>query len=232
MIAVQFLFVRCSENPDQQNQPETISHVKDTIANSTNFTDSKNKEKFEFVDYDNNGDYINFIVKRGDNMLNFVTDTIAYRSFCRGDIIEVSWKRDTINRANAESTEKVDWLMAAKKIKDGNVSVFRKKYQKEIKYTWAKEYEYSKDYLDQLYKLVEYYLANSKNDLVKHAIVNQSDLTYSIEQQKRNNKEFTVLGIATEAEHHTSMAQWLYYDSEQKKLYEYDLPNDKLIEFK
>ena len=232
-IVGQFLITSCNEKSNKQNQTDITANTKDTITNKTDLPNNEKKEEFEFVNYDDNGDYRQLNVKNGDNIRSFINEKSEDRSFCRGDIIELTWKSDTIRIAgDGEREENAESIILAKKIKDGNVSKFRKKYAKEIKYTWTKENEYSSDYLDQLYKMVEYYLANSKNDLINQDIANRSGLTYSVEQQKRDNKDYTVLGIATEFEHHTSIAQWLYYDNEQQKLYEYDLPNDKLIEFK
>ncbi|MDO7743050.1 MAG: hypothetical protein MUP99_04725, partial [Pedobacter sp.] len=79
--------------------------------------------------------------------------------------------------------------------------------------------------------IVEYYVANSQNELLKLQITNRNDLSYSIEAQTRADKEYTMIGIATEFEHKINVVQWLYFDSTSDLLYEYDLPNDQLKEF-
>jgi len=111
------------------------------------------------------------------------------------------------------------------------VSDFRKKYGKEIYYNYSGDFSYSQKYLDELYLKVEYYIANSKNELLKSIIANKNRLEYSVEQQQRNGKEYTVLGIGTVTEGRITKAQWLYYDAENNILYEYDLPNDELVVF-
>ncbi|MCI3938381.1 hypothetical protein MQX03_14355 [Chryseobacterium aahli] len=67
--------------------------------------------------------------------------------------------------------------------------------------------------------------------MVKLSLKDKIDLAYSVEKQTKDNKEYYVLGIYTESEHKISTFQWLYIDPENDKIYEYDLPNDKLIYF-
>lgn len=111
------------------------------------------------------------------------------------------------------------------------VSDFRKNYGKEIYYNYSGDFNYSQKYLEELYLKVEYYVANSKNELLKNIIANKDKLEYSVEQQQRDEKEYTVLGIGTVTEGRITKAQWLFYDAENNILYEYDLPNDELVVF-
>lgn len=111
------------------------------------------------------------------------------------------------------------------------VSDFRKNYGKEIYYNYSGDFNYTQTYLDELYLMAEYYIANSKNELLKSIIENKGRLEYSVEQQQRNDKEYTVLGIGTVTEGRINKTQWLFYDAENKVLYEYDLPNDELVVF-
>ncbi|UUV22779.1 hypothetical protein [Paenimyroides aestuarii] len=111
------------------------------------------------------------------------------------------------------------------------VSDFRNIYGKDIYYYYSGDFSYSQKYLDELYLIAEYYIANSKNQLLKNIIDSKYRLEYSIEQQQRNDKEYTVLGIGTVTEGRITKAQWLYYDAKDKILYEYDLPNDELVVF-
>lgn len=111
------------------------------------------------------------------------------------------------------------------------VSDFRENYGKEIYYNYSDDFNYKQSYLDELYLIAEYYIANSKNELLKGIIDYKGRLEYSVEQQQRNDKEYTVLGIGTVNEGRITKAQWLYYDAESKILYEYDLPNDELVVF-
>lgn len=111
------------------------------------------------------------------------------------------------------------------------VSDFRKNYGKEIYYHYSGDFNYTQAFLDELYLIAEYYIANSKNELLKSIIDNKDRLEYSVEQQQRDGKKYTVLGIGTINEGRITKAQWLFYDAENKILYEYDLPNDELVVF-
>lgn len=87
-----------------------------------------------------------------------------------------------------------------KNSQDSKVSDFRKNYGKEIYYNYSGDFNYTQSYLDELYLIAEYYIANSKNELLKNIIENKGRLEYSVEQQQRNDKEYTVLGIGTGTE--------------------------------
>jgi predicted rRNA methylase YqxC with S4 and FtsJ domains len=121
-------------------------------------------------------------------------------------------------------------LVNIKKIKDGKVSLFKKNYKKELNIIYEKEF--TKDGMDFIYKTIQYYLANTTNELVKTNLNNKNaNLLFMIEPDFERNKEFyTHIGIATSHENHTQVFQWLYLN-EDDELFEYDLPNDKLIKF-
>lgn len=116
-------------------------------------------------------------------------------------------------------------------VANDKVSIFWKNYGKEIYYNYSSAFNYTKEYLNELYLIAEYYIANSKNELLRTIILNKEKVEYSVEQQQRNGKEYTVLGVGTVSEGSVTKAQWLYYDAENKILYEYDLPNDELVVF-
>ena len=186
----------------------------------------------EFINFDGNGDYALFTVQKNKKLVSFYTDLADAKSFKRGDLLDVAWTIDTIFEAGeGERQEYAEWLVNAKKVKDGNVSLFRKKHSKPIKYYSEKD-EFTADFKDFLYDQVEFYLANSKNELVKTAVKDpKADLSYSIEEKERDGYSYIMLGISSDFEHHTNIIQWLYLDSSNRKIYEYDLPNDKLIQF-
>jgi len=186
----------------------------------------------EFINFDGNGDYALFTVQKNKKLISFYTDLADAKTFKRGDLLGVAWKMDTIYEAGeGEKLEFAEWLVNAKKVKDGNVSLFRKKHSKPIKYYSEKE-DFTADFKDYLYEQVEFYLANSNNELVKSAIKDpKADLSYSIEEKDRDGRSYILLGISNDFEHHTNIIQWLYLDNENRKLYEYDLPNDKLVQF-
>ncbi|MBF4491139.1 hypothetical protein IR010_01190 [Flavobacterium sp. MR2016-29] len=233
-----------SENLNKSAQKDTLS-VKEinTTASKENFeSDLRPSEKLklgqpysdtvEFVEFDNNGDFPLFSVQKNKKLVGLVSNSEDAPKFKRGDVLELKWKMDTLYVAGeSEELNFSEWMISAKKVKDGNVSLFLKKYKKPIKYSSAKE-DYTDGFKDYLYTQVEYYLANSKQELVKTAIKNpDADLSYSIEEKDKEGHIFYVLGISNDFEHHTNIIQWIYIDSNNNQLYEYDLPNDKLVEF-
>lgn len=218
-------------SPEPKNQPQEKTNTK-TIPQIKAKKDSIKQDTIEFVSYNDNFDYTQLNGRKGKEEIDFVNDNNNDRSFLRGDLIAIEWKNDTIYIAgDGETPQIAQWIVSAKKIKDGNVSTFRKEYRKPIKYHYSKEDEISDSYLEHLHDLAEYYIANSKNDLVKLFLKDKIDLAYSVEKQTRENKEYYVLGIYTESEHKINTFQWLYIDPETDKVYEYDLPNDRLIYF-
>jgi hypothetical protein len=233
-----------AENLDKTVQKDTIN-VKDAsnIASDENLvsdlrpdeklkTEETYSDQVEFVNFDGNGDYALFTVQKNKKLVSFYTNLEDAGIFKRGDVLDVNWKMDTIYEAGeGEKQDFGEWLIIAKKVKDGPVSLFRKKYTKAIKYTSEKD-ELTADFKNYLYEQVEYYLANSRNELVKLAIKSpNADLSYSIEEKEKDGRSYYVLGISNDFEHHTNIIQWLYLDNETRNLYEYDLPNDKLIKF-
>jgi len=186
----------------------------------------------EFVDYNDDGDYFSLSAKKKDKMFSFINDGNSDRSLLRGDLIEINWKKDSISIAgDGETKVQAERIVSVKKLKDGHVSLFRKNYPTALKYTWPQEEQYSKSYLDKLYTLTEYYIANSGNTLLKQQIKTKGELSYSIEKQRRQNKEYVLIGIATINDQHAETVQWLYFDNEEDLLYEYDLPQDRLVKF-
>lgn len=216
---------------EPKNQPQEKTESK-TVPQIEAKKDSVKQDTIEFASYNDNFDYTQLNGKKGKEQIDFVNDNNNDRSFLRGDLIAIQWKNDTIYIAgDGETPQIAQWIVSAKKIKDGNVSKLRKQYGKPIKYHYSKENEISDSYLEHLHDLAEYYIANSKNDLVKLSLKDKIDLAYSVEKQTRENKEYYVLGIYTESEHKINTFQWLYIDPETDKVYEYDLPNDRLIYF-
>jgi len=209
------------------DEPET-EIVRQIIAKK----DSVKRDTIEFVSYNDDFDYSQLNGKKGKDEITYINDKNNDRSFLRGDLIAIEWKNDSIYIAgDGDTPQNAEWIVSAKKIKDGNVSKFRKEYGKEIKYYQSKEDPLSDSYLDHLYRLTEYYIANSKKDLIQLSVKNKENLGYSIEKRDRENKEYYVLGIYTESEHKTNTFQWLYIDPEKDRIYEYDLNNDRLIYF-
>lgn len=229
-----FICISCHSNSQKKNKPAVSDTVKrEAEVKKTADYQAPHQEIMEFVGYNDDGDYFLLTARRKNETLSFINDDNEDRNLLRGDIIEVTWKTDTIYIAgDGDTPQQAEKIVSVKKLKDGNVSKFRKNYNKALKYHWSQEEDYSKSYLDKLYTLVEYYVANSKNEQLQLLVKNRDEINYSIEKQTRADKEYVLIGIAGTEEHRLNTVHWLYFDNEEDKLYEYDLPNDSLAEFK
>jgi len=103
---------------------------------------------------------------------------------------------------------------------------------KPLKYHWHESNDYSQAHLDSVYLLAEQYIKHSSNKLLTLARQANDQLEYSVEQRTQNEKTYDVLGIGHTFEHRFSIMQWIYIDAAQQQIWEYDLPNDTLVEFK
>lgn len=222
----------CGNQPKNEIQQNTENqNIIETTKNQA--TKKKNKtfkSVFMFEAYaDDEGDYRTLSAKKDGKTHFFINERNEDRSLLRGDICEIEWEKDTIYIAGeGETPELADWVINIKKIKDGKVSQFRKKYTKKLKYHYSESY--SPEFFDNFYLDVEYCVANSDNDLIKYAVANNETLEFSIEEQTKSDRTYIVLGIGKTQEHKFTVMQWIYFDQETKKIYEYDLPNDKLVE--
>ncbi|TWR25907.1 hypothetical protein FPZ43_16640 [Mucilaginibacter pallidiroseus] len=189
--------------------------------------------KMTFVKYIDDGDYFQLIARKGDSTFSFINETDPSRSLNRGDQIQITWKDGTVTMPGDNDVEAPAQLLRyVKKISDGPVSVFRKVYGKKLKYTWPTDEHFTSSYLDKLYMQTEYYLSKTTNPLLQLAIKNQDQLTYSIESRERNNHNYKVIGIAPIGTNGANVVQWLYIgDEEDDQIYEYDLPEDRLVPF-
>lgn len=206
-----------------------INNSESIIQNNSKQKVSKNT--FVFLSYNDDGDYFILNAKKDNKWYSFINDDIDDRSLLKGDICEISWIQDTIYIAgDGETPELADRITLIKKIKNGKVSQFRKEYSKELKYHYFDE-NYSQDYLNKIYLIVENYIANSKNEMIKLAINNKDQIEYSIEEKTENNKTYDVLGIGITFEHRFNILQWIYIYRDTNIMYEYDIANEKLIPF-
>ncbi|WP_188051630.1 hypothetical protein [Flavobacterium sp. GP15] len=232
VVIIIILFYSCNNKTENKTSVPHIIKSKSKIDNIKKTENITYIDTMSFIEYNDDGDYTLLNAKKDKENFGFINDKIDDRALLKGDIVEIKWKNDTIYIAgDGETPELAEWTVSVKKIKDGNVSIFRKEYKNKIKYNWSNENNYSESYLDKLYLIVEYYIANSKNKMIKSCITEKKQLEYSIEEQTRDGKEYTVIGIAYIFEHRVNTMQWLYYEhGDINKLYEYDLPNENLIE--
>ncbi len=185
-----------------------------------------------FVQYLDDGDYSQLLARQGDSTSVFINEIDTTRNLNRGDKIKITWKNGTITLPGDNDAEvPARLLVSVKKTADGPVSSFRKTYGKKLKYTWPTDEQYTSTYLDKLYLLTEYYLSKTRNPLLQTTIKNREEITYSIESREREGRSYKVIGIASLGPNGSNIVQWLFIDEERDILYEYDLPEDKLILF-
>lgn len=223
-----------------QNEPSKPAQVKKTTfaAIKKHFdsrTPKKNKtsggtETLEFIDYNDDGDYMLLNAKKGRILYGFINDNNTNRDLLRGDLVEITWKQDTIYIAgDGETPELADWVISAKKVKDGSLSIFRKTYQKPISYSWSEECDFNQEFQDKLCALAEYYLSKTDNEVFKEHIKNKDDMNCSIRKREKNGTAFLEFSISAGKTGQTGSIQTLYYSLEMDKLYE--IRQNKLKEF-
>jgi hypothetical protein len=187
------------------------------------------QQQMEFIEYNDDGDYFLVTAKKADSLFTFINQSDD-RSLSRGDVINLEWEPTFIESAGDGGRQvKAEKIISMVKVTEGNVSRFRRYYQKKLTYTWSVDENYSQSYLDKLYLLVEYYIANSKNELLRLSIKNRDQLTFSIEEQRRSNKDLILIGISATSEHHLNAIQWLYIEKANNVLYEYELSDDIMV---
>ena len=187
----------------------------------------------EFIETNDQGDDILFVAKKDNKKVVFINNYNVSFKGNRGDVVKVTWKVDSLYiSGDNESLNYNEWLMKVKKLKDGNLTIFKNSLKKPIRQYYEEDLNLTVDYLQYLHNQVEYYVANSKNELIRITLADTTaDLSYSIEEMDRDEKKYIVLGISTVFEHHTNILQWLYFDAFEKIVYEYDLPADSLVKF-
>lgn len=126
------------------------------------------------------------------------------------------------------NTSKTDTLQQ----KDGTVITYNK-HAKTLVSLKRDQTVYSENYLKRLEKVAEYYLANSKQNLVVfHKNKPDSVLGFSYEENDWEGVNYTQIGIFSKSRNNMSTLQWLFYEPKSQKLYEFDLNTKKLQEFK
>ncbi len=193
-------------------------------------------DHFEYTGYNDDGDYF-FLIVRKDGEKITLLDGLPGKTFPvlnRGDMVDIQWKIDSVWIAgDNEVLDFTEWAVGVRKTGDGKVSLFKQKRSQPLKYYYDGELAFNDSFLHKIYQEVEYYLANSKQELVKKLVNDPtSDLAYSIEERKQGGKSYYVIGIANDFENHSSIVQWIYLTDDLQQIFEYDLQNNELIEFK
>ncbi|WP_294670102.1 hypothetical protein [uncultured Fluviicola sp.] len=213
----------------------TSELIKDHFQNKKQFdkTPESSKVVLEFIDYNDDGDYFLLNAKKGRILYSFINDKNEDRSLLRGDLVEITWKWDTIYIAgDGETPELAEWIVSIKKMKDGKISVFRKQYPEKMPYSVIGDDNLTSEFKDKLYSLVEYYLANSKKESVKQCIRNKQELSFTIEDRDEKEPSYIALGIYGQSDGQSKIIQWLWYSPNTDMLFEYDQNHDKLTPFR
>ena len=190
-------------------------------------------DTLEFGTFEADGDYPLISMKKdGQDYVFLYEDSIGPR-WNRGDIIEVRWKMDYMGPDDEYGTWPVkEWVVGTKKLKEGKVSHFRERYQKPLEYYYDSRFDFTPACLDKIYRLVEYYLASSEQELITANINDPSSVfVYSIEEQERDGRDYYLVGISNQFETVSSIIQWIYLSDDLQDIYEYNLPDDRLIKF-
>ena len=91
---------------------------------------------------------------------------------------------------------------------------------------------YSENYQKRLYKIAEYYLANSQRDLVKYHLQNpDANIGFSMEENDWEEVNYTQIGIFNKVGSNLTTLQWLFYNPKTQQLFEYDLNLKKMTPF-
>lgn len=218
----------CHSKTAEKQKPGTASEK--PVAKQNN--KREHVARMTFVKYVDDGDYFQLLASKDGSTSSFINETDSTRNLNRGDQIQVTWKDGTITIPGDNDAEMpAQLIISIKKTGDGPVTAFRNEYGKKLRYTWSPDEEFTSSYLDKVYLLTEYYLTQTKNPLLQAAIKNREELTYSVESRERNGRNYNVIGIAPAGPNGSNIVQWLYVGEENDRIYEYDLPGDKLVAF-
>ncbi|MND68049.1 hypothetical protein D3C80_594870 [compost metagenome] len=83
---------------------------------------------------------------------------------------------------------------------------------------------------DTIHELVIHYLTKVDKDWIASQ-VNDPHFYYTAESQERGGTEYYAIRLTHELDGMQTTIQWIYIDLKNRKIFEYDLPNDELISF-
>lgn len=233
MLSIYSLFGCRSTTSKEPKVVQPAPNAEIPVVKKKQYDGREHIDEINFMEYQDDGDHLQLLAQIGDSTISLINETDTSRNLNRGDRIRVTWKYGTITIPGDNDAEMTAQLMLSiKKIGDGPVSEFRRTYGRKLKYTWSTDEEFTSSYLDKIYLLTEYYLTQTKNPLLQASIKNGDEITYSIESNKKDDRNYRVIGIAPAGPNGSNIVQWLYVDEESGKSYEYNLAENSLIAFK
>ncbi|WP_313189128.1 hypothetical protein [Sphingobacterium sp.] len=193
------------------------------------------KDTLIFKEYNDDGDIALFFVQEGKKswQLVFMAKKEPSKDLLRGDIIEVLWKVEEIKNIDGDLMEINQVLLDYTKLKDGKVHAFRRTYPNLLQYVKSPDLQLTDAFLAYLSAYLEYYLAYSNQPLIKEILKekDQAKMIYQIDEITFEGRPYMVIGLGTDNDNKQNILEWLYVDNENRKLYEYDIINQRLIEF-
>lgn len=193
------------------------------------------KDTLIFKEYNDDGDIALFFVQEGKKSwpMVFKAKKEPSKDLLRGDIIEVLWKVEEIKNIDGDLMENNQVLLDYSKLKDGKVHALRRTYPNLLKYVKYPDLQLTDAFLAYLSAYLEYYLAYSNQPLIKEILKekDQAKMIYQIDEITFEGRPYMVIGLGTDNDNKQNILEWLYVDNENRKLYEYDIINQRLIEF-
>lgn len=218
-LIVSMLFYACKEN--SQHNAAIISQDK----THQNYNVNIHVDTLEFLNLKDSGTYLVIIARDQQNKYAFISEKKNNDAeFSLGDSCIITWQ-DTLHTSIIPDKN----ILSIRNMKRGIVHNFKSIYPKPIKYHFY-ENIYSKNFLDSLYILVEYYIALSSNPLLQLSIKNQEELSYSIEEKNLNGIPHQMIGIGVSSEHKFNVMQWIYVNIHNQSIKEYDIAGDRIID--
>ncbi|WP_313516785.1 hypothetical protein [Sphingobacterium sp.] len=200
-----------------------------------NATQAQVKDTLVFKEFNDDGDRALFFVQKGKKSWPMVLKAKKELSkdLLRGDIIEVLWKAEEIKNIDGDVMEINQVLLDYSKLKDGKVHALRRAYPNLLQYVKSSDLQLTDPYLAYVTAYLEYYLAYSNQPLIKEILKkkDQAKMIYQIDEITFEGRPYMVIGLGTDQDNKQNILQWIYVDNENRKLYEYDIINQRLIEF-
>ena len=188
-----------------------------------------------FKEFNDDGDIALFFVQEGKKSwpMVFRAEKVPSIDLLRGDTVEVIWKAMEIRNIDNDLMDINQVLLDYSKLKDGKVHALRRTYPNILQYVKSPNLNLTDSYLAYLTDYLEYYLAYSKQPLIKEILKEKENtkMFYQIDEITFEDRPYMVIGLGISQDNKQNILQWLYIDNENRKLYEYDIINQKLKEF-